>query len=107
MSPFILVNDSVTCVDQLLGGGGGGEVVRWDGGGGGFSFEWMARRKHRLHYAACVFFPFTTHTTVPVERRRYQLLRCKLMMSPPGTRLFYKREWTALIRFVQRAECRS
>lgn len=43
----------------------------------------------------------------PVERRRYQLLSCKPTMSPPGTRLVYKREWTALIRLVQQAERRS
>lgn len=51
MSPFILVNDTVTCMDQLLGG----------------DLVWMDdARKHNLHCAACVVF-FMTHTAVPTQ----------------------------------------
>lgn len=50
-SLFILVNDSVTCMDQLLGG----------------DLVWMDdARKHNLHCAACVVF-FMTHTMVPIQ----------------------------------------
>lgn len=51
MSPFISVNDAVTCTDQLLGG----------------DLVWMDdARKHNLHCAACVVF-FTMRTTVPIQ----------------------------------------
>lgn len=51
MSLFILVNDSVTCMDQLLGG----------------DLAWMDDAQvHNLHCAARVVF-FMTHTMVPIQ----------------------------------------
>lgn len=51
MSLFILVNDSVTCMDQLLGG----------------DLVWMDdTQKHNLHCAVRVVFSMT-HTMVPIQ----------------------------------------
>lgn len=54
MSPFILVNDTVTHMDRVLEGG---------------DLGWMdGARKHNLHLCCCVCgFPFTTHTMVPIQ----------------------------------------